>query len=436
MVLPPELQDHGVPAKWKKCVRLKKYVPGTKQAPRAWWLKVDRVLRENGFLRSRVDTCVYYKLWDGQVELIMAMHVDDMKGGGTQRALDWFEKVCKTLGPLKTFAKGKGESDFVGLKFIRTKEYTKVTQTDYVATLKEVPLSKERAKQKEALADEDEISAMRAGLGRGLWLTKSRADVCETMSRLAGHITTLQISSILKFNKWVRFVHQTKTRGTVLPVLDKNKPLRIEIVCDFGGKLESEDANRTGGVCILLREQDKVEDIRNPSKCAMVHWRSAKTRRVCASTFDGETLVAMEGIEMGLLVQEFICEMEYGPNVSLWQRLEARMEGLDLQRQALRKPLYLWTDAMDLVLRCHSVKNDSGTVSKRRREDIADLRELLHLKQLAECGHICGHYNMMDALTKELPHDAQTRLELYKAMDGYWAPIPKQPKEKTKLLKC
>jgi len=57
--------------------KLKKSLYGLKQSPRRWYLKFDAFVLSIGFVRSKLDHCVYYK-FDGDHILIVALYVDDM----------------------------------------------------------------------------------------------------------------------------------------------------------------------------------------------------------------------------------------------------------------------------------------------------------------------------------------------------------------------
>src|ERR1043165_4987933 len=57
--------------------RLNKSIYGLKQASRAWNKKLDKLLKDLGFVQSNFDTCIYYKSENGKI-LIIAVYVDDL----------------------------------------------------------------------------------------------------------------------------------------------------------------------------------------------------------------------------------------------------------------------------------------------------------------------------------------------------------------------
>lgn len=59
-----------------KVCRLKKALYGLKQSSRVWNQQLDAALREFGLERSKVDTCLYYKI-EGNKMLFLTVYVDD-----------------------------------------------------------------------------------------------------------------------------------------------------------------------------------------------------------------------------------------------------------------------------------------------------------------------------------------------------------------------
>ena len=76
----------------KRYRRLTRYVPGTKQAPRAWYLTIREEMEALGGVRSKLDPCLFYfpdetnQDWEG----FLVFHVDDFSGGGSN---EWCEKM-------------------------------------------------------------------------------------------------------------------------------------------------------------------------------------------------------------------------------------------------------------------------------------------------------------------------------------------------------
>ena len=57
--------------------RWKKSLYGLKQSPRMWYLKFDAFVLSIGFVRSKSEHCVYFRVENDHL-LIVALYVDDM----------------------------------------------------------------------------------------------------------------------------------------------------------------------------------------------------------------------------------------------------------------------------------------------------------------------------------------------------------------------
>ena len=61
----------------KLVCRLKKSIYGLKQASRQWYLKFHSVVASYGFVKNKVDQCIYYKV-SGRKFIFLILYVDDI----------------------------------------------------------------------------------------------------------------------------------------------------------------------------------------------------------------------------------------------------------------------------------------------------------------------------------------------------------------------
>jgi hypothetical protein len=66
-----------VKGKTELVCKLKKSLYGLKQSPRMWYQKFDTYIQGLGFVRSKVDHCVYYKQVSEHF-IYVVLYVDDM----------------------------------------------------------------------------------------------------------------------------------------------------------------------------------------------------------------------------------------------------------------------------------------------------------------------------------------------------------------------
>ena len=71
--------------------KLKKALYGIKQAPRAWYGRIDGYLINLGFIKSDADPNLYYKIVDNE-PLILVMYVDDFFLRGNEKLIEWCKK--------------------------------------------------------------------------------------------------------------------------------------------------------------------------------------------------------------------------------------------------------------------------------------------------------------------------------------------------------
>jgi hypothetical protein len=97
--------------KYHVCI-LRKALYGIKQAPRAWYKKMDEFLRSLGFNKSEADPNLYYHI-DGNECFILVLYVDDIFITGSERHI----VECKQALTKKFEMKDLGQMHyFLGLE--------------------------------------------------------------------------------------------------------------------------------------------------------------------------------------------------------------------------------------------------------------------------------------------------------------------------------
>lgn len=71
------VQPAGYEDGTEKCCKLKKSIYGLKQAGRVWNEILDKVLKNYGLIRSKMDQCIYYSIAKNDI-LILTIYVDDI----------------------------------------------------------------------------------------------------------------------------------------------------------------------------------------------------------------------------------------------------------------------------------------------------------------------------------------------------------------------
>ena len=99
-----------IPGVEHKVLQLRKALYVLRQAPRAWYAKLDATLQALGFTHCETENAIYVRRW-GKFELIVGVYIDDLIVTGTRTAdiadfkqemADRFRK--SDLGPLSYYS--------------------------------------------------------------------------------------------------------------------------------------------------------------------------------------------------------------------------------------------------------------------------------------------------------------------------------------------
>ena len=152
---------------------------------------------------------------------------------------------------------------------------------------------------------------------------------------------------------------------------------------------------------------------------------SKRVKRVSHGSFDAETTWAIESYEEAIGNAEVIEEGVFGRRPSLAERSLARVEGYDLATECGEMGIELHTDCESL---CKAVDNLilAAGLGKRRRVDVADLKQEVAAGRLLGLTHISGPYNPSDCISKKFNAKGTniTRERLYSILEsGIYKPM-------------
>jgi hypothetical protein len=86
-------QLEGFAVKEKELVcKMKNSMYGLKQSPRMWYKKFDTYMMGLGFIRSKYDHCMYFKLIDDHL-IYFVLYVDDMMLIGNNKEIIQYVKT-------------------------------------------------------------------------------------------------------------------------------------------------------------------------------------------------------------------------------------------------------------------------------------------------------------------------------------------------------
>ena len=279
--------------------KLKKNVYGLNDAARAWYSRLKDVLLELGMKISHLDPALFF-WWHGNILAgVMCVHVDDILWAGT---LLFCTKVVDVMKQKLVVGKSSdgGSFKYIGVNIIQDDGIIGLHQNDYIDSLEEICLSRERSSQRMNHLGKQELEEFRALVGQLNWLsTQTRPDLAFDVCELSTVVSKATVDDILRANKVVKKVKQ---RNVTLQfkALDCSDGYTLECYSDASfGNLPG--GGSQGGYIIFLVDSNGI-------KCPLT-WQSKKVRRVVKSTLAAETLSLLDAAEAGIYMAHMIGEI-------------------------------------------------------------------------------------------------------------------------------
>lgn len=390
-----------------------------------------------GAFQSNVDPCLFWFRHDDEWESgkhagdwrgYGGLHVDDMRGRATRRKVRELMEVLEGRGYMvKLQIIEQGEVfESIGERFEETQDGVLGDQLQYAdQKLTEVPLAENRWKQRTAECSEEERQAFASTQGQLSWVTqRTKPCLAYEASVAASKKNAPTIADVVRINKAVRML---KTRPenrykVFVPKLKEAAELgwRVVQVPDAGeGEMKCEDWTKSqGGRIIGLMAKAPVG---TPGRMAVVDVSTRKLKRTTHSSFDAETVNAIDATDVSLGVVELVNEWQYGMRMGKAAALRHWQEGQKWPEEELMRetPLETHTDADDLVAVVEQLRVKAG-MSRRRRLDVADLREMRQRGEMRRLLHVSGQRIHADALTKPRGQTKMTTQRLIDLLRSGW----------------
>ena len=124
-------QGYEVPGQEHKVYRMKKALYGLKQDPRAWYIRIDSYLTENGFHRSESEPTLYTKVDKQGKMLIVCMYVDDLIFTG-DFGIEYFKAVMESKFEMTDLGL---MNFFPGIEFQQSESGIFISQSKYAGVI-------------------------------------------------------------------------------------------------------------------------------------------------------------------------------------------------------------------------------------------------------------------------------------------------------------
>ena len=358
-----------------------KGVFGLADAPREWWLRLDRELRTSGWTRSMLDGALWF-LWDEvegsnesskKLRGVIVGHVDDLLFAGDQTALNSLMKLGEVLGY------GSIEADdfhWCGKRIRRDPDSKEilVSMEKYHEQLKPLIIPRDRRRDLDARLSPQEVKKLRAILGSLQWLVAQvRFDMAFTVSSLQGEEHT--VGTLLRANK--ALIDAKKDSSFQLRF--KRIPLEsagIVVVTDAAlGNVDQDGCTpldpskkvfSQSCYAVLLGDLSLISG--KTGSFSVLDYKSHRMPRVCRSSYAAEVMGAEEGLDASELARGFVAE-------ALGINVHSRFGAVEITRV----PLTGVTDAKDCYDR---VTKDTGFGSQKSLMfSVANIRQTLRRPQ-------------------------------------------------------
>ena len=156
-------------------------------------------------------------------------------------------------------------------------------QEEYLATLSEIDISKERAAQTNAAVTESERTQLRALLGGLQWLvTQTRVDGMIDVNLLQSSVVSATVETLQSANKILRKLRQGPSK-----LFNRRIEGKIHLIAwSDASWANRKDGKSTGGYLIGMCGEDVLKGIR--SHVSVVSWGTNKLKRVARSSMSAE----------------------------------------------------------------------------------------------------------------------------------------------------
>lgn len=272
-----------------------------KQAPRAWYSRIDEHLVSLGFVKSLSESTLYVK-HKGADTLIISLYVDDLLIMGSnstlvekfkQEMMDVFEMT--DLG-LMTFFLGMEIKQAEHEVFICQKKYSKeILKKFRLEECKEVSIP---MNQKEKLCKEDGTDKVDEGYFRSLigclmYLTATRPDILNAVSILSRFMHCASELLLKAAKRVIRYVKGTCGFGVKFTRSKEFKLIGFSD-SDWGGSVD--DMRSTSGHCFTHGS-------------GVFSWSSKKQETVAQSTAEAEFVAATAAVNQALWLRKILNDL-------------------------------------------------------------------------------------------------------------------------------
>ncbi|CAE7758749.1 RE1 [Symbiodinium sp. CCMP2456] len=273
--------------------KLRKACYGLVDAPLEWYRTIAEYFASIGVLRGCISG-----------------HVDDFLFGGSKQDQGW-QDILQQIK--EKFKWGDWESDrFVqcGVQIEQCEEGFKLSQAKYVDTIREIPLSSQRRRDKHQTTTDREKSQLRALLGAISWHAQQVSPhFSAPVSLLLSEVAQSTVSTIMDANQLLNMVRAQKNHELIVHKFHPAEELCMLAWVDASSQNRS-DGGSTQGILVGIGSRAMLQG--EVGKVTVVAWHSNKIGRACRSPGAAESQAAVDGEDILYLTRFQWGEMLHG----------------------------------------------------------------------------------------------------------------------------
>ena len=296
---PPGFVLHGHE---NKVLHLVKALYGLRQAPRAWYAKLDESLIGLGFRRSASEHAVYLR-GTGARRLVVGVYVDDLIiAGGNQVDIDTFKDQMKATFKMSDLGL---LHYYLGLEMSQTEAGITICQSSYAAKILETagltdcnssatPMEPRLKLSKVSSAPAIDPTMYRSVVGSLRYLVNTRPDLAYSVGFISRFMENPTTEHLAVMKRVLRYVAGTLHFGCHYK-RKKDPQLVGYSDSDMAGDIDTRKS--TSGILFFLGDNT-------------ITWQSQKQKIVALSSCEAEYIAASTGACQGVWLARLLAELK------------------------------------------------------------------------------------------------------------------------------
>lgn len=343
---------------------------GLVNANAKWQMKSDECFFELGLLQCQQIPQLFYMHEDGELVLLVAKVVDDIKAAGKGDRAEQFIKQSHKKFELGTVSHGPGKLRFFGINTEQHEDLTVSTDADdKLKSLVELDISRSRRKEYDAGINEIERAAYASANSSLGWIGTAASPFCSFYSSyLQQKAPNTKVSHLVEQQVIIK---KLKKLGTAISYPRPSDKCEQELtVLVFSDASRTDDRGQLGILTGLLVGELKSEAIFHTAS-----WLSFVSKRPVKNVPAAEIFAAGHGIDNGKAVAHAYSQIL---NMNI--------------------PVRLCVDSKDLFT---SLSTQRNSIDRSIRGDVASIRYEFQVGNVRQISWIPGKLNLADVLTKK-----------------------------------